>query len=44
MNKYLNIGEELKDGYDELVKFRQQSGHNYRNMYDYIYGKTIKDL
>lgn len=44
LNKYLNIGEELKDGYFELVKFKEASGLNFKNMYEFVYGKIIKDL
>lgn len=44
LNPYLNIGQEMKDGYAELKKFKVISGENFRVMYEAVQGKVLKEL
>ncbi len=44
MNKYLNIGIQLKDGFDELAAFKRETGDNYKIVYQFITTKVLHDL
>ena len=43
-NKLINMGEELKDGFEELVFLRKATGNDYQRFNEYIAAKTFKEL
>lgn len=43
-NKYVNIGEELKGGFEELLFLRKSTGNDYHRLRDFIQNKTFQEL
>ena len=41
-NKYINMGEELKEGLDQLIFMKKETGNDYQRLKDFISTKSMK--